>query len=236
MQVVIDERVDKNIENYFTSLGYEIIKVKKNNNVYSEVSSHTDIFCIKIDDILVYQKNSINLNEKYKQICVDDVDNLSYFKENIGQFNVCIIDNYAIHNFKKTNKVVLDILKEKGFNLINVKQEYARCSILPLNNKCCITSDKGIYDTLIKYNFDMIYLDKDELDIKLYNEDLTYSNMYGFIGGCSTVLNDTVIFFGDLNKFKCKNKLVKYIKSKGFKIKDFKNMDVIDYGSCIFLN
>lgn len=235
MQVIIDERIAENIEKYFSDLDYELIKVKKHDQVYNEISSHTDIFCTKIDDTVIYEKNAISSKINSKYICKygDNVEN-SYPK--VAAYNVCIIDNYAIHNLAITDKKILEILNSKKYNLINVKQGYSRCSILPLNNKCCITSDKGIYNELIKNNFDVLYIDPSELDIKLFSSDKVYSKMSGFIGGCSTVMGDIVIFFGDLDKFKCKEKLVNYINSKGFKAKDFKNMDVIDYGSCIFLD
>lgn len=234
MQVIIDERVDKNIEKYFTNLGYEIVKVKKNSNLYNEISSHTDIFCVKIDDTVISSLDIFALIEsKYTFLKGDNVGN-SY--PDCAKYNVCVIDNYAIHNFDITDKVVLNVLYEKGYNLINVRQGYSRCSILPLGDKSCITSDKGIYNILIKNDFDVLYLEPNELDIKLFSVSGEYSTMSGFIGGCSAVLNDTVIFFGDLDRFKCKDKLLSFLHNKGFKVKYFKDMDVIDYGSCIFLD
>jgi hypothetical protein len=235
MQVIIDERVSSVIEKYFVDLGYDIIKVEKHNDIYNEISSHTDIFCSKIDDTVICEFGSLSgsIDDKYISLYGDKVDN-SY--PDCAIYNVCTVDNYAIHNFEITDKTVLNILQSKGYNLINVKQGYTNCSILPLSNKCCITSDKGIYSVLISNNFDVLYIDQSELDIKLFSSNNTYSNMSGFIGGCSSVIGDTVIFFGDLNKFKCKEKLVNYIYSKGYKIKDFKDMDVIDYGSCIFID
>jgi hypothetical protein len=234
MQVIIDERIDKNIEKYFLDLGYDIIKIKKHDKIYDEISSHTDIFCTKIDDILICEKETIldGISDKYKCVYGNIIEEI-YPK--CATYNICIIDDFAVHNFKITDKVVLNNLIEKNYKLINVKQGYSRCSILPLNNKCCVTSDKGIYQELKKSNFDVLYLSQSDLDIKLFKSDGIYSDMSGFIGGCSAVLGDSVIFFGDIDRFKCKDKLVEYIHSKGFKIKDFKNMDVIDYGSCIFL-
>ena len=235
MQVVIDERVNEEVKKYFIDLGYDIIKVKKHDNIYNEISSHTDIFCVKIDDTVIYEKGSLSgkINDKYTIEYGDKVDN-SYPKCAI--YNVCTIDNYAIHNFDITDITVFEILIDKGYNLIHVKQGYSNCSILSLGNKCCITSDMGIYSILIDNDFDVLYIDQSELDIKLFSDNFVYSDMCGFIGGCSCVMNDTVIFFGDIDKLKCKNRLVDYIYSKGFKIKDFKNMDVIDYGSCIFID
>jgi|GEM_PF-749364 len=235
MQVVIDERINKVIEKYFVDLGYEIVKVKKHDNIYNEISSHTDIFCSKIGDTVIFEEGSLSskIDNKYISMYGDKVDN-SY--PNCAIYNVCTVDNYAIHNFSMTDKTVMSILQSKGYDLINVKQGYTNCSILPLSNKCCITSDKGIYGTLVDNDFDVLYIDQCELDIKLFSSNDTYSNMSGFSGGCSSVMNDTVIFFGDLDKFKCKEKLMNYIYSKGYKIKDFKNMDIIDYGSCIFID
>ncbi|MDF2866232.1 MAG: hypothetical protein K0R72_1050 [Clostridia bacterium] len=235
MQVIIDERVNTEIKKYFLELGYEIIKIKKHDNIYSEISSHTDIFCLKLGNTVIYEKDAVSdmLYNKYDYFHGDNVENI-YPKT--AAYNVCVIDNFVIHNFKITDKKILEKLNEMKYTFIDVKQGYSRCSILPLDNRCCITSDKGIYNKLIQNDFDVLYVDSSELDIKLFNEDGTYSNMSGFIGGCSCVLNDTVIFFGDVDKLKCKEKLINYINSRGYKIKDFKKMDVIDYGSCIFLD
>ena len=41
MQVIIDERIDKNIEKYFLDLGYEVLRVKKHDGIYNEISSHS---------------------------------------------------------------------------------------------------------------------------------------------------------------------------------------------------
>ena len=235
MQVIIDERVDKNIEKYFLDLGYEINKVKKHDEIYNEISSHTDIFAVKIEDTVISSCNALSssIADKYNWIFGDNVGR-SY--PDTAKYNVCIVDKNAIHNFKITDKVIVEVLKMKKYNLINVKQGYSRCSILPLNDSSVVTSDKGIYDILVKHNFDVLYTDPNDLDIKLLGDNNSYSSMSGFIGGCSCILNDTVIFFGDLDRLKCKDKLVNFITSKGFKVKDFKDMDIIDYGSCIFLD
>lgn len=230
MQVIIDYRINDIIEKYFKSLGYDVIKVKKNSNVYNEISSHTDIFCFRLENNLFCIEDCLDSSISKKYI-VKYSNNINEYTK----YNICLVDNFAIHNFQKTDKDVLNHLKKLNYTLINVKQAYSRCSILPLKNKCCITCDKGVYKVLKENDFDVLLIEEN-LDIKLHNGDKTYSDMKGFIGGCSCVIDDTVIFFGDLRKFKCKEKIVNYLENRGYKIKDFKNMEMIDYGSCIILN
>ena len=46
--LIIDERMRDIEKNTLRNLGYELIEIKKNNNVYPEISSHVDIFTCKI--------------------------------------------------------------------------------------------------------------------------------------------------------------------------------------------
>ncbi|MDD2377185.1 MAG: hypothetical protein PHO88_06985, partial [Clostridia bacterium] len=106
MQVIIDERVDKNIERYFLELGYEVNKVKKHEGIYNEISSHTDIFAVKIEDTVISSSNAFsnNVSGKYNWIFGDNVGKVY---PDTAKYNVCIVDKNAIHNFKITDKVVL---------------------------------------------------------------------------------------------------------------------------------
>ncbi|MEG1008932.1 MAG: hypothetical protein RSF67_03800, partial [Clostridia bacterium] len=180
----------------------------------------------------IYSDLSNKIDNKYNLIKVNKIVD-KY--PNTVKLNVCINNNIAIHNFKYTDDILNKLLEK--YIKINVGQGYTNCNILFFGSSY-ITSDIGIYNILIKNNLDVLYIDNSELDIKLVsNIDLNnkYSEKKGFIGGCSVVFNNTVIFFGDLNKFKCKQKLVKYITDRGYYIKDFKNIDMIDIGSAVII-
>jgi hypothetical protein len=234
MQILLDERINKVISDYFKSLGFEIIKIKHNTNLYNEISSHADILACLIDDKLfiedeLYKDINKKIDNKYEVINIGEI-NKEY--PNDIKLNVCRLGNYIIHNFKYTHKLLYNYINQ-CYKTINVEQGYTNCNILNFGNYA-ITSDKGIYNNLIKNNIDCFLVEDLDLDIKLLKNN-QYSTMKGFIGGCSVTIDNTVIFFGDLNNFKCKNSIIDYITSKGYKIKEFKNMDMIDYGSAVIL-
>lgn len=234
--ILIDKRM-RNIEkNTLKYLGYRLVEIEKSENVYSEISSHVDIFTTKIGDTLVVEKSKYEdlafmLNKtEYNIVSGKEEVGLNY-PEDI-KYNVCILGNYAIHNFKYTDKTVLKILNENGYEMINVEQGYTNCSIAVIDDSSIITTDKKIAEKLIANNISVLLLDYVP-DIKLKDEYGNYSNMTGFIGGAMARVDNNIVVFGDLDKIDKENKIRNYIKTRNLKLIDFKGLDVIDYGGLV---
>ncbi|MEG1363203.1 MAG: hypothetical protein RSC92_02040, partial [Clostridia bacterium] len=165
MQVIISYLTNKEIIKYFKSNNFEVIYINKQ-DVYDEISSHSDIFVIKVDNNLVISDNiysdlSNKIDNKYNLIKVNKIVD-KY--PNTVKLNVCINNNIAIHNFKYTDDILNKLLEK--YIKINVGQGYTNCNILFFGSSY-ITSDIGIYNILIKNNLDVLYIDNSELDIKL---------------------------------------------------------------------
>ena len=101
-----------------------------------------------------------------------------------------------------------------------------------IDENSAIVSDKKIANELKNNNIDVLCLEEN-LDINLLNEDGSFSNMKGFIGGCICRVENKVIVFGELNNFKESEKIRKFINKKGLEIIDFKGLDIIDYGGIV---
>ena len=222
MRCIIDKRADNEIIEYFKKLGYKCILLDKQDKVYAEISSHPDVFFVNINDNIFKSKsiqnidiNAINVNTLGLNISID------------------ILSKTAILNRKYTDKDILKYLEENNYRIINVKQRYASCSILNLGNNCIVTADKGIYKSALENEIEVFLLDEKDLDIKLYDENNNFSNMKGFIGGATKVIDNKVIFFGDIKYIKNFTKLKEYINSKGYEIVYFKDKNLIDLGSVI---
>lgn len=234
--ILIDKRMRNVEKNMLKYLGYKLVPIETSNNVYAEISSHVDIFTTKIGDTLIVEKS------KYDDLVFmlkDTEYNVISGKENVEmkypndiKYNVCIIGNYAVHNFKYTDKVVLKELKENGYELINVEQGYTNCSVAVIDESSVITTDRKIAEKLIANNISVLLLDYTP-DIKLKDEYGNYSNMNGFIGGAIGRVDNNIIVFGDLNKIDRENKIRDFIKIRNLKLIDFKNLDVIDYGGIV---
>lgn len=234
--ILIDKRMRNVEKNMLKYLGYKLVPIETSNNVYAEISSHVDIFTTKIGDTLIVEKS------KYDDLVFmlkDTEYNIISGKENVEmkypndiKYNVCIIGNYAVHNFKYTDKIVLKELKENGYELINVEQGYTNCSVAVIDESSVITTDRKIAEKLIANNISVLLLDYTP-DIKLKDEYGNYSNMNGFIGGAIGRVDNNIIVFGDLNKIDRENKIRDFIKIRNLKLIDFKDLDVIDYGGIV---
>lgn len=236
--ILIDKRMRNSEKNTLKYLGYKLVSIEKSNNVYPEISSHVDIFTTKIGDTLVVEKSKYN--DLIMQLKNSEFNIISG-KEEVGmhypediKYNVCVLGNYAIHNFKYTDKVVLKLLEENGYELINVEQGYSNCSIAVIDNNSVITTDKKIAEKLIANNFSVLLLDYTP-DIKLKDEYGNYSSMTGFIGGAIGKVDNNIIVFGDLSKIDRDNKIRDFIKSRKLNLIDFKGLNVIDYGGIVEL-
>lgn len=231
--LLIDERMRSFEKQTLRDLGYELIEIKKSDSIYPEISSHVDIFTCKIGNKIVAEKNIYqNLKRTLKNTENDIVLGASFIKgdyPNDINYNVCIVGNKAIHNFKYTDSQILYELKKNGFEMINVKQGYSNCSIAVIDENSVILSDRGLYNSLKISGLDILFLDYVP-DIKLLNENREYSKKNGFIGGTIARVGENVIVFGDLGKIDYNGSIREFINNKGFKIIDFKGLDVIDYG------
>ncbi len=241
---IADFRMREAEKSYIESLGYNIIASNYNLDLYDEIASHVDISYAKVNNkIIVSPDKFVELSKKIN--CIVGKTELSSKYPNDIAYNVCIMGKKAIHNFKFTDEVLKQELINQGYSLIDVNQGYANCSIAVIDDNSCITSDMGIAKTLMDNGIDVLFVY--EPDIKLlrrtnstetYQERMffEYSDMQGFIGGAMANIGDEIVIFGDVNKFLNKDKIVRFIESKGKQIKSFAFLDIIDYGGIITIN
>jgi len=234
----------KEEKEYIQSLGYEIIEVGYNRDLYDEIAAHVDISYLKIDNIVITSPDRFVELSKYIECDVGKTELSKEYPSDIP-YNVCIMGKNAIHNFKYTDEVVKNKLEKEEYNLIDVKQGYTKCSIAVIDENSCITSDIDIAKKLMDNNSDVLFVN--EPDIKLLkrtnpNETLQnrmffeYSDMRGFIGGAMARINDEIVLFGDTNKLLNKDKIISFVQSKGLKLKYFEGLDVVDYGGVVLLD
>lgn len=229
---------------YLTHLGYFVIENEFNNLVYDEISSHPDIYYTKVNDKVFVSLDKARQIGKDKfpfRVLVGETSVESSYPKDVA-YNVCVIGKNAIHNFKYTDPKLKEYLIENEYNLINVEQGYAKCSIAVIDPNSCITSDIGIAKALVENSIDVLYVE--EPDIKLLKRlsntfsdgrkmSFEYSEMKGFTGGAIARLGIKVIVFGDAKKLVNYIKIKRFVENKGLELVDFPDLDVIDYGGII---
>lgn len=235
--IVIDGKMRKDEKEYIRSLKADVIELTQNNGVYDEISSHVDIFCSKINGKVIFEKRLYSLLKSKSQIFKENIiSGDSFIKGNYPNdiaYNVCNIGNNAIHNFKYTDKTILNVIQKEKLNMININQGYSNCSIAVIDDSSAIVADKKIGEVLLKNGIDVLLLDKEDLDIKLLKNNGKYSTMKGFIGGCIARIEDKIIVFGDINKIDKYGKIRDFVNARKLELVYFKDLDVIDYGGVV---
>ena len=227
-KILLDIRIKNIFLKYFKEKEIDCIFVESVENIYDEISSHVDIFSCKVKNQIICAKNIKLTDYSFKFLEGSNIENNNFVK-----YNFCITKKFVIGNFKYIDEVLKRTIEENELEKINVKQGYAKCNILALTDNAYITSDNGIKNVLEKYGFDVLYL-PDE-DIKLLDKNGKFSNMRGFIGGATCIIDNEVILFGDVKFLKQGKAFEKFIEKYGYTLKYFENEEIVDYGSAIYI-
>ena len=215
--LIIDSRIREEEYTYLSKY-FNVIKLPLSDDVYEEISGHSDIFYCKINNQIVAAPNAKILEKDFK-LGTTKVQK-KYSLE--VPHNACQVGDRIIGSKYLDDSIVPDIV---------VKQGYVKCSIAVTSDKSCITTDKKIAEVLNKNNIDALYIE--ENNIKLLKKDKSISNMSGFIGGASLVFDNKFVLFGDINMLRNKDKILEHIYKYNLKLVDFKGLDVYDYGGGI---
>lgn len=230
---IVDGRITNELENRLLDRGIKLIKTPKCRNVYDAISYHPDIqfFNCGKGKIIV----APNLYEEYVELLdglgIEVIKGSKYLKRKYPDdvaYNVCVVGKYALHNFEYTDKEVLKYLDEKGFERINIKQGYSKCSICVVDDKSIITADKGIAESIENSGADINYLLIEEGNIDLFDMN------FGFIGGCTGLLSDKEVgFLGKIENHPDFEKIKKFLNKCGKTYVSLSEEKLLDLGSII---
>lgn len=215
--LIIDSRIREEEYKYLSNY-FNVIKLPLSDDVYEEISGHSDIFYCKINNEIVAAPNAKILEKDFK---LGTTKVKKEYPLDVP-YNICQIGNKIIGSKYVDKRIIPDII---------VNQGYVKCSIAVTTNKSCITTDKKIAEVLNKNNIDALYIE--ENNIKLLKKDKSISNMHGFIGGACLVFNNKFILFGDIDMLKNKDKILEHINKYNLELVDFKGLDIFDYGGGI---
>lgn len=240
---IVDGRITNELENELLDRGIRILKTPKCAEVYEAISYHPDIqfFNCGNGKIIVapnvYEKYVEILNDFYHEknneedYKIDLIKGEKYLSKRYPDdiaYNVCVVGKYALHNFEYTDKKVLKYLDENGFERINIKQGYSKCSICVVDDKSIITADKGIVESIEKSGADIEYLLIREGNIDLFDMN------FGFIGGCTGLLSNSEIgFLGEIKEHPDFDKISEFLKQRGKTAVSLSKEKLIDLGSII---
>ena len=191
MLLIIDARyVDK--ANEIWKDRYEIVPSFTHKNLQTPVASHPDMTITPVGDVFVCAPESFDYYKAFlgKRVISGKTSLSSHYPNDIA-YNVLIFKNKAFGKKDYIDPVVLNELKKRNIEFINVNQGYAKCSCCVCENGI-ITADDCIYRVLCENNVNSLKITPGHVELSGYD--------YGFIGGASGVIDGKLTFFGDVSK------------------------------------
>ena len=229
--VIIDPRLDEECIGNLECNGFSVIAVPLTDLVHKPVSGHPDIqLFIHEKNLFVHpdiDKQFLKTIERYINVIQCATKLKKNYPYNIP-YNIALVGNFAIHRKDFTDRVIQDYLLNKGINIVDTKQGYAKCSTLIVDNNSIITSDRSINDAAKSVGIDSLLISNNFIDLPGYD--------YGFIGGASGVYGDTIYISGNIEHHPDKDALESFIESKNMKLKILSSKRIIDVGSLFFID
>ncbi len=141
-------------------------------------------------------------------------------------YNVGIVGKKCFLNKSVCDERLYEILISEGYEIINVKQGYTKCSICPVDEVSFITGDKGIAVAGEKAGLSVLLISNDNISLS------GYSN--GFFGGSAGMrAKDELLINGDINTLPDCRRIKEFLEERKIRIKSIKEGEVTDIGSII---
>jgi hypothetical protein len=212
--IYVSNKVNYRFDSYLEKLGYKVIMVFDSPYLNKGISSHPDLFMCKLGcqpESAIFFGNPKKPKDPYPHDVI---------------YNAVCTGKYFIHNLALSDKSLLQKAREMDMILIDVHQGYTKCNMVVVDDKSMITSDEGIYKTLIQYpDIDCLLVQPGFVSLPGFST--------GFIGGTSGRIGSRVIFHGNLKYHPEFNLINQFIKYRGLETVWFEEFSLTDIGSVI---
>ena len=167
------------------------------------------------------QQKLLNELTLYGLTCIDENIELKPEYPFDILLNSCIVGNYVFCSEKHTHELIM-----KSKSVINIKQGYAKCSCIPVDENSIITDDLSVYNSAIKFGFDALLVEKGQVCLEGFDT--------GFIGGCCGKINhDIIAFCGDIHNHSDYRQINSFLRERNVFPHSLFGGELIDIGSII---
>ncbi len=225
----LSETANPAMIDYMNSKG-AVVLLPRDDRFDLRIGSHADLVLSMIDGTLILDENaSKSIFHQLDALGVPYVignSRLSSDYPNDIAYNAVVTESSLIHRLDYTNSLLLQHSKNKGLQLISVRQGYTKCSTVTVGKESIITSDPGIYEAT-----------KDFMKVLLIcpGHVLLEGFDSGFLGGASACFEDEVVFHGDLSKHPNYAEIKAFVEAEQKRLIYFKEFPLTDIGSVLVL-
>lgn len=235
MLAVIDFRAPQNIINGLKKHGFEILPLPSHPALPVPVSAHPDM-------LLFFAKDRILCTKEYKRIASRE---LSVLEKAAKRPIVCVEErvqdrypndillNAAIvgqHLFCLAEYTAKEIRSDTQYTVCNVRQGYAKCSVVPIDGQSLITEDASIEKSATSMGLSVLKIDATHIELPGYDT--------GFLGGATSYAPygdiDEIYFCGHLESHPQAKKIHAFCEKRGKKAISLSEDPLFDLGT-VFL-
>lgn len=149
----------------------------------------------------------------------------SHYPEDTA-YNVGIAGKKCFLNPKVCDGLLLSELEKSGFEIIPIKQGYAKCSLCPIDADTIICGDRGISREAERRGMTVLEVDNGGIFLEGYEN--------GFFGGSAGMLSpDVLALNGELSAFPGGAAVQSFLNERKIKITNLKKGKICDIGSVI---
>ncbi|MEG1910690.1 MAG: hypothetical protein RR190_06945 [Bacteroidales bacterium] len=228
----IDARLPLEISKKLAEYG-NVYRFKSEGIVYGAIAGHPDIFMCKMPDTWIVApnipQNMLECFEKEQQAWCFGSQFIGTSYPKTVAYNVVVSKKYAIANFKHTDAILKNALShDSERHCIHVKQGYARCNAIFVNEKAVLCSDKSIEKALQAQGLHVLYINPSPICLEGFE--------HGFIGGCCGVWQQTIFFTGSLSFLSKVDEVAlrHFLSVEKLDIVELGNHPLIDGGGILF--
>lgn len=226
---VLISPVDSIIYDKLNEIGINTVFSEEVCNLISYERFHADMQLLVINDTAFIPDQVSRLYDKVSSYFSNTVICKSIKGKYPGNvaLNAALIGKYLFCKASAIACEVYEYCSKNGITIVNVKQGYTKCSTLIVDKKAIITADIGIYKAAEKYEIDCLLIKPGYI----YLDDKNY----GFIGGASAVIGESVLFFGDINTHPDAESMINFIKKHNKNCISLTDHKLSDIGGAVLL-
>lgn len=227
--VILSYKAEAGLVDYIKKLNIDIIYSRKV-NVDQRVADHPDLQIHPLDlETFVASKDSYAYyKERLEPYGLKVLEAKTYLDKTYPKdcsLNVGRVKKYYLTNDKAIDSSLERELKARGLEAIYVKQAYAKCSTIPIND-FIITSDIKIHRSLAKKQIKSYLIGYGHISLDGFDS--------GIIGGtCGMINQSQILFTGNIEKYKYYKELMNILEIEEIEALYPKDVDLVDLGSII---
>lgn len=195
--------------------GVEVVPIGPHPTLAEAVRSHADMLCHPLGGAQIVVARGEDERkarlESYGFAVTESASEIESPYPNDAALNAARIGNRLIANPKVLDRTVLEHCRENGIELLPVRQGYAKCSVVIVDENAIVTSDAGIEAAASKAGLEVLRVRPGFVALP--------GHPYGFLGGaCGKIGRNRLAFAGDLRTHPDCEKIEAFLNARQIEI------------------